>query len=82
MMYLNLLFLAFTCTRAYPKPEKPQGALYFLDSDPHRASVVSLPMSTDGSLGKPIRTSTDGKGLIGVNANGSVAVGKFQKSNK
>ncbi|RFN44690.1 3-carboxymuconate cyclase protein [Fusarium flagelliforme] len=74
MMYLNLLFLAFTCAEAYPKPRNSPGALYFLDSDPHGASVVSFPMSADGSLGKPLRTSTDGKGLIGVNVNGSVAV--------
>jgi hypothetical protein len=51
--------------------------LYFLDSDPHGASVVSFSINRDGSWGEPVRTSTGGNGMIGNNANGSVTAGEY-----
>ncbi|RGP58973.1 3-carboxymuconate cyclase protein [Fusarium sporotrichioides] len=72
MKSIFLLALAASWTQAFPRPGKSNGALYFLDSDPHGASVVSFGIASDGLLGKPVRTSTGGNGMIGNNANGSV----------
>ncbi|PTD08466.1 hypothetical protein FCULG_00012493 [Fusarium culmorum] len=72
MKSISLLLLAASWASAMPKPEHSKGALYFLDSDPNGASVVSFGIARDGSLGEPVRTSTGGNGLIGNNANGSV----------
>lgn len=44
-------------------------AAYFLDDDPAGNSLVSLNISvTDGTLAKPVRTPTGGKGLAGLMA--------------
>ncbi|KAF4998634.1 hypothetical protein FGRMN_2960 [Fusarium graminum] len=58
--------------QAHPKPSTCNGALYFLDSDPQGASVVSFMIDERGVLGEPQRTSTHGKGLIGNGMNGTV----------
>ncbi|KAM0354900.1 hypothetical protein ACHAPU_000737 [Fusarium lateritium] len=58
--------------QAHPKSSTCNGALYFLDSDPQGASVVSFKIDEHGMLGEPQRTSTDGKGLIGQDMNGTV----------
>uniref|UniRef100_A0A0D2YAT1 3-carboxymuconate cyclase n=1 Tax=Fusarium oxysporum (strain Fo5176) TaxID=660025 RepID=A0A0D2YAT1_FUSOF len=72
MKLINALLVTASLTQAHPKPHKSDRALYFLDSDPQGASVVSLSIAKDGSLGKPQRTSTGGRGLIGNNMNGPV----------
>ncbi|KAH7259236.1 uncharacterized protein BKA55DRAFT_673580 [Fusarium redolens] len=72
MKFINALLLTASLTQAHPKPHKSDRALYFLDSDPQGASVVSFNIAKDGSLGRPQRTSTSGKGLIGNNMNGPV----------
>ncbi|KAG7428370.1 hypothetical protein NW761_006625 [Fusarium oxysporum] len=72
MKLINALLITASLTQAHPKPHKSDRALYFLDSDPQGASVVSLSIAKDGSLGKPQRTSTGGRGLIGNNMNGPV----------
>ncbi|KAL6915009.1 hypothetical protein FSST1_012769 [Fusarium sambucinum] len=72
MKSISLLLLAASWTQALPQPKPSNGALYFLDSDPNGASVVSFGMTKDGSLGEPVRTSTRGNGMIGNNINGSV----------
>lgn len=76
MKSISLLVLAASWASAMPRPEHSKGALYFLDSDPNGASVVSFGIVRDGSLGDPVRTSTGGNGLIGNNANGSVTAGE------
>lgn len=71
MKFLSLVaFTALANASPYPKPS---GAVYFLDSDPAGASIVSLPIQVNGSLGQPLRTSSGGLGLIGNNMNGPVA---------
>ncbi|KAH7310570.1 hypothetical protein B0I35DRAFT_452990 [Stachybotrys elegans] len=70
---MKFLLLLASCAFALPQ-NKPAGALYFLDSDPAGASVVSLPIRQNGLLGHPSRTSTGGLGLIGNNMNGPVTV--------
>ncbi|RGP78286.1 3-carboxymuconate cyclase [Fusarium longipes] len=72
MKSISLLLLAASCTRALPTPEKSNGALYFLDSDPNGASVISLSIGSNGMLGEPVKTCTNGNGMIGMNVNGSV----------
>ncbi|KAF4450372.1 hypothetical protein F53441_6496 [Fusarium austroafricanum] len=71
MKFLDALVLAASCVHAWPKPHSNR-ALYFLDSNPEGASVVSFNVHRNGALGKPQRTSTDGKGLIGMDMNGTV----------
>ena len=74
---LILPFVALAAAR--PRPYTPSAkAIYFLDSDPSGASVVSLKVGRSGKIASPVRTSTGGKGLIGVNATGApVGAGKF-----
>ncbi|KAF4340268.1 3-carboxymuconate cyclase [Fusarium beomiforme] len=74
MKFLNALLVTASLVQAHPKPYKSHRALYFLDSDPQGASVVSFNIGKDGSLGQPQRTSTGGKGLISNNVNGSVTM--------
>ncbi|KAG8668108.1 hypothetical protein FPOAC2_10119 [Fusarium poae] len=72
MKSISLLLLAASWTQAFPKLEHYNRALYFLDSDPNGAYVVSFGMKRDGTLSEPLRTSTGGNGMIGNNVNGSV----------
>jgi hypothetical protein len=58
---------------AHPKPHEPSRALYFLNSDPEGASIISFEIAKDGSLGEAYHTSTGGKGLIGQGMNGPVS---------
>jgi hypothetical protein len=58
------------------------GALYFLDSDPQGASVVSFNIDENGMPRDPQRTSTGGSGLIGMDVNGTVKMGKFHTKRK
>ncbi|KAF5549852.1 3-carboxymuconate cyclase [Fusarium mexicanum] len=74
MKFIKALLVTASLTQAHPKPHKSGQALYFLDSDPQGASVVSLSIAKDGSLGQPQRTSTGGKGLISNNVNGTVTM--------
>ncbi|KAJ4252866.1 hypothetical protein NW762_010772 [Fusarium torreyae] len=72
MKFLSTIVLAAAWTLAYTASEKSAKALYFLDSDPQGASVVSFKIGGNSSLGEPKRISTGGKGLVGTNMNGSV----------
>ncbi|KAF4953560.1 hypothetical protein FGADI_5896 [Fusarium gaditjirri] len=74
MKFINALLLTASLTQAHPKPHKSDRALYFLDSDPKGASIVSLSIAKDGSLGQPQRTSTGGRGLVSSNVNGTVTM--------
>jgi hypothetical protein len=76
MKFVNALLVTASLTQAHPKPHKSDRALYFLDSDPQGASVVSLSIAKDGSFGQPQRISTSGKGLISNDMNGTVKMGK------
>ncbi|KGQ04631.1 hypothetical protein BBAD15_g10122 [Beauveria bassiana D1-5] len=64
------------CGGQTPKPASSKRALYFLDSNPANASIISLPILQDGSLdrSRAVRTSTGGRGSIGRNMNGTVLV--------
>lgn len=77
MKFLNTL--VFVASLASATPTRHSRALYFLDSDPQGASVVSFEVAKDGSLGEPQRTSTGGKGLIGITNNGTATVGELQQ---
>lgn len=46
---------------------KENAAAYFLDNNPDGSSIVSLRIGGDGTLSDPVRTSTNGFGLIGTN---------------
>jgi hypothetical protein len=72
MKFLGTLVFAASLAQAYPKTHTSSRALYFLDSDPQGASIVSFNVAEDGSLGEPYRTSTGGKGLIANDMNGTV----------
>ncbi|KAF5637040.1 3-carboxymuconate cyclase [Fusarium sp. NRRL 25303] len=74
MKFINALLVTASITQAHPKPHKSDRALYFLDSDPQGASVVSISIAEDGSFGQPRRTSTGGRGLISNNVNGTVTM--------
>ncbi|KAI1035415.1 hypothetical protein LB504_005893 [Fusarium proliferatum] len=74
MKFINALLVTASLTQAHPKPHRSDRALYFLDSDPEGASVVSLSIAEDGSFGQPQRTSTGGRGLISNNVNGTVTM--------
>jgi hypothetical protein len=74
MKFFPSLLMAASLAKALPRAPHASRALYFLDSDPQGASVVSFKVAEDGSLGTPQKTSSGGKGLIGNNMNGQVAV--------
>jgi hypothetical protein len=82
MKFLPSLVIAASLAKALPRAPHASRALYFLDSDPQGASVVSFKVAEDGSLGTPQKTSSGGKGLIGNNMNGQVAVGKYHRSSR
>ncbi|KAI1333851.1 hypothetical protein F5Y15DRAFT_410049 [Xylariaceae sp. FL0016] len=67
----TLAFVSLATAAVLPRTNsKSPKALYFLENDPAGANIVSLGVSANGALGNPVRTSTGGKGLIGVNAMG------------
>ncbi|KAM0193769.1 hypothetical protein ACHAPI_007419 [Fusarium lateritium] len=72
MKFISTLAFAASLAYATPKPSTSNGALYFLDSDPQGASVVSFSIGKNGMLRDPQRTPTGGNGLIGMNVNGTV----------
>ncbi|KAH7245501.1 hypothetical protein BKA59DRAFT_544757 [Fusarium tricinctum] len=72
MKFISTLAFAASLAHASPKPSVSHGALYFLDSDPQGASVVSFSIDENGIPRNPQRTSTSGSGLIGMNVNGTV----------
>jgi hypothetical protein len=76
MKFISTLAFAASLAHASPKPSVSHGALYFLDSDPQGASVVSFSIDENGIPRNPQRTSTSGSGLIGMNVNGTVKMGK------
>lgn len=86
MKLVNLAVLAATTALAAP-PKGPQKegtkrALYFLDSNSKGAAVVSIPIGEDGRLQSKngtgvVRTSTGGKGAIGIGMNGANTAGKL-----
>lgn len=77
MKFISILAFAASLAHAYPKPSVSNGALYFLDSDPQGASVVSFSIDENGIPRDPQRSSTGGSGLIGMNVNGTVKMGQF-----
>ncbi|KAH6954675.1 hypothetical protein DER45DRAFT_570861 [Fusarium avenaceum] len=72
MKFISTLAFAASLAHAFPKPSISNGALYFLDSHPQGASVVSFSIDENGIPRDPQRTSTGGSGLIGMNVNGTV----------
>ncbi|KAI1500200.1 hypothetical protein F5X99DRAFT_254780 [Biscogniauxia marginata] len=74
----TLRFASLAASVAVPKPysnSTSPRALYFLENDPAGANIVTVKVSNrDGTLSDPIRTSTGGKGLIGLNSQGQAAV--------
>lgn len=78
MKVLQILGFTSLAAGAAVPAAAPLRALYFFENDPAGANIVSLKVSSkDGSLSDPVRTSTGGKGLIGVNNMGAqVAMGK------
>ncbi|KAM0239527.1 hypothetical protein ACHAP5_008250 [Fusarium lateritium] len=72
MKFISTLAFAASLAYANPRPSTSNGALYFLDSDPQGASVVSFSIGKHGMLRDPQRTPSGGNGLIGMNMNGTV----------
>ncbi|KAK5110383.1 hypothetical protein LTR62_006091 [Meristemomyces frigidus] len=54
-------------------------AIYFLENNPSGSSIVSMKISTNGSISNPKRTATGGVGSITLNSTGQpVAADSFQ----
>lgn len=82
MKFISALAFAASLAHAFPRPSMSNRALYFLDSDPQGASVVSFSIDKHSMLRDPQRTSTGGNGLIGMNVNGTVKMGKLHANEK
>lgn len=74
--FLGLCHLAAGTALPRGWPQNSSAALYFLENDPAGANIVSVKVASDGSISDPTRTSTGGKGSIGMNAMGQAAVGE------
>ena len=82
MRFLSTLLLLPTAIAApgsllvgrstFQHPHSP--VAYFLDNDPAGNSIVSLKISSDGTLSDPVRTSTNGCGSFQVNATGAAVM--------
>ena len=78
MKFLSILFLLPTVFAApfganhWPQPYGGNNAqaAYFLDNNPSGSSVVAVRVNSNGTLSAPVRTSTNGFGVIGVNGKG------------
>ena len=70
MQFLTYLLVPqLVSALAVSQRSNPNRAAYFLDNNPNGSSIVSLKInSQDGTLSDPVRTSTGGKGLQGLNA--------------
>ena len=73
-MYLIFSLLASAMlARAWPTPQTPHGALYFLNNDPSGASVVAMTVNDGCAGGEVVMTSTGGMGALGTDGDGPLA---------
>lgn len=61
---IGLLLAPVLVSAAAIQARSAAGAAYFLDNNPAGASIISLEIADDGTVSKPVRTSTGGKGLM------------------
>jgi hypothetical protein len=66
LLAVPLVSAAVVTIAACPKPSSK--AVYFLDNNPSGAGIYALSIAEDGTVSDPVRTSTGGVGLYGLQA--------------